>query len=1067
MTLAERALHEAAIAGFVVLGALSVRDWLRFRDRSHAAVATAFGSLGILALSWLANDITRYESRALNVVATIAFMASGYGLLAIRDALVPVRASTRRYLVAAMVFVAFVFVVVLRPPLGLHVRYSLAEAAALWAMMGLWVACAGDAIQTFWRAARDRPAVQRARLRTLSFGTAALVGVLIGYASKAPEGNVAGESFVISVAATLLLPIMWAAFSPPRMLRRFWRVQEEEALRHSLHDLFLETPDRQALAERALTWALRLIGADGGMIVTADGDILASAGGVTEIPIVPNESRGAVLLQGRAPTIVAPLQTVDGKGKLVVVGGRFAPVFGSDELSRLEQWATAVGVAFDRVRIVEELQDQTEKHEWILHAMSDLGEGVVIGNIDHIAYVNDAYCDMVGYTRSEVLSMPNLLDLVVPEDRQIALANSRNRMAGLRAPDRYDLRLIRKDGTTIDVEVAVKPYEVEGAGHYIGVFRNITSRKRAVEALRTSEARHRSLGEALAREASFVRLLQDVAVAANESGNVEEALQRAIDLICEHTGWPIGHAYVPGADPARDLKPTTIWHLASEERFAKFKAATESLQLPRGTGLPGRVAEIGAPVWVQDARRDEDSPSVRFAADVGVRAGFAFPVLVGTEVAAVLEFFSPDPVPSDGQLLEVTRHIGAQLGRVVERARANQTVEEREKQLQEAQAIAHVGSWEWDVSSNRVVWSNELYRIYGLDHGSFKASFEGFLERVHPQDRDHSRHVVEQALVDRRPFTFDHRVVRPDGTIRTVHARGEVLTNEDGRPARMVGTGQDVTEQRLAEAALRSAYDREREALEGLRKLDEMKSAILSAVSHELRTPLTVILGFAQTMQREGMALSAADRTAFMTRIATNALKLDRLLSDLLDLDRLDRGILEPRRRPTDLGALVTRIVEQSGLAEARRVMIDSDEVTISVDAPRVERIVENLLVNAARHTPDGSRVWVRATAVHGGAEIAVEDDGPGVDADQRESIFEPFRQGPSAPAHSPGVGIGLSLVSRFATMHGGRAWVEERPGGGASFRVFLPGGSETEGKSLRQANAPARPHVVPNVKAG
>jgi PAS domain S-box-containing protein len=1066
MTLADRVLHTAAIVGFILLGGLSVHDWIRFRDRSHAAVATTFGSLGVLALSWLANDITRYESRSLNVVSVMAFLASGYGLLAIRDALVPVRPRTRRYVLAAMVLVGSVYVL-LRPPLGLHARYSVAEVAALWLMVGLWVACAGEAIVTLWCTARHRPAVQRARLRTLSFGTAALVGVLIGYAARAPEGNAAGNSIAISIAASLLLPVMWAAFCPPRMLRRFWRVEEEEALRRSLHDLFLETPDRRALADRALAWAIRLIGADGGMVVAANGEMLASSGAVTDIPVPQAATDRAVLIQGKFPTIVAPLQTAAGMGRIVVVGGRFAPVFGSDELSRLELWATVVGVAIDRVGIVEELREQTKKHEWIFQAMSDLGEGVIIGDIDRIAYVNEAYCDMVGYTRDEVLSMTELLDIVVPEDRHIAHETARRRRAGLSAPDRYDLRLMRKDGTIIDVEIAVKPYDVEGPGHYIGVFRNITARKRAVEDLQQSEARHRSLGEALARETSFVRLLQDVAVAANQSGDVDEALQRAIDLICDHTGWPIGHAYVPGADPTGDLIPTTIWHIASEERFARFRAATESLTLPRGTGLPGRVAKLGAPVWVQDAMRDDDSPSMRFAADVGVRSGFAFPVLIGTEVVAVLEFFSPEPVPSDGQLLEVTRHIGAQLGRVVERTRAKRTVEEREKQLEEAQSIARIGSWEWDVQSNRVAWSKELFRIYGLDHGSFKASFEGFLERVHPEDRDHARRVVEQGLVDRRPFTFDHRVIRPDGTIRTVHARGEVITDEDGRPARMVGTGQDVTEQRLSEAALRSAYDREREALEGLRKLDEMKSAILSAVSHELRTPLTVILGFAQTMQREGMALSAADRTAFMGRIATNAVKLDRLLSDLLDLDRLDRGILEPRRRPTDLGALVQRIVEQSGLAEARRVIIDAEELTISIDGPRVERIVENLLVNAARHTPDGSRVWVRVLGVPGGAEIVVEDDGPGITADQRECVFEPFRQGPSAPAHSPGVGIGLSLVSRFATMHGGRAWVDERSGGGASFHVFLPGSIGLEGQTFRSANGNREIRQIPKVKAG
>jgi two-component system OmpR family sensor kinase len=115
--------------------------------------------------------------------------------------------------------------------------------------------------------------------------------------------------------------------------------------------------------------------------------------------------------------------------------------------------------------------------------------------------------------------------------------------------------------------------------------------------------------------------------------------------------------------------------------------------------------------------------------------------------------------------------------------------------------------------------------------------------------------------------------------------------------------------------------------------------------------------------------------------------------------------------------------------------------VVIPVDVPKVERIVENLLGNAAKHTPPNARVWVRVRAWEDGALVVVEDEGPGVPPEDRDRVFEAFQQaGSEASTYAPGMGVGLSLVSRFAELHDGGAWVEERPGGGASFRVFLPG---------------------------
>jgi PAS domain S-box-containing protein len=274
-----------------------------------------------------------------------------------------------------------------------------------------------------------------------------------------------------------------------------------------------------------------------------------------------------------------------------------------------------------------------------------------------------------------------------------------------------------------------------------------------------------------------------------------------------------------------------------------------------------------------------------------------------------------------------------------------------------------------------------------------------------------------------------------------------VVRDAHGRPAALRGLMIDITERKRAEQALRTserkyseAFRREREATQRLRALDEMKNTFLEAVSHDLRTPLTSILGSALTLEQAAATLSREDASDLIHRVAANARKLERLLADLLDLDRLQRGIIAPQRRPTDVGALVRQVLTETDLLAGRNVEIDAPSFVIPLDAAKVERIVENLVANACRHTPEGSSLWVRVRPGDDGVTILVEDEGPGVPAELREAVFEPFRQGPAKESvHSPGVGVGLSLVARFAELHGGLAWVEERAGGGASFRVFLP----------------------------
>jgi PAS domain S-box-containing protein len=282
------------------------------------------------------------------------------------------------------------------------------------------------------------------------------------------------------------------------------------------------------------------------------------------------------------------------------------------------------------------------------------------------------------------------------------------------------------------------------------------------------------------------------------------------------------------------------------------------------------------------------------------------------------------------------------------------------------------------------------------------------------------------------------------------------LPDRQRQPGAHLVVARDVTERRQVEERLCSALnyervaterlavalDRERAAAEHLRTLDELKSGFLQAVSHDLRTPLASVLGISLTLKRGRGRLGAADVDDLLDRLAANARRLDRILTGLLDLDRLDRGIVELRRERVDLAGLVAAVVEEGGdeLLESHPLNLELRPVQVLADAAKVERIVENLLANAARHTDPGTPIWVRVGPGDRGALLCVDDAGPGIPAEQRESIFRPFQRGPGGATYAPGSGVGLALVAQLASLHDGQAWVEDRAGGGASFRVLLPG---------------------------
>jgi signal transduction histidine kinase len=194
--------------------------------------------------------------------------------------------------------------------------------------------------------------------------------------------------------------------------------------------------------------------------------------------------------------------------------------------------------------------------------------------------------------------------------------------------------------------------------------------------------------ESIKEKSKLIQLHKDIAVYSNENQPLEKALHKGLKRICEETGWPVGHIYFTAEDSSDGMIPSVIWHLEDQARFETFRNVTENSPLAPGVGLPGRVMASGKPAWIQDVTKDANFPRAKMAEDIGVRAGFAFPIFIGQEVVGVMEFFSASALEPDEEILESMENIGTQIGRVLERRKADEkqkdllhNVSERIKEL--------------------------------------------------------------------------------------------------------------------------------------------------------------------------------------------------------------------------------------------------------------------------------------------------------------------------------------------------------------------------------------------------
>jgi PAS domain S-box-containing protein len=363
-----------------------------------------------------------------------------------------------------------------------------------------------------------------------------------------------------------------------------------------------------------------------------------------------------------------------------------------------------------------------------------------------------------------------------------------------------------------------------------------------------------------------------------------------------------------------------------------------------------------------------------------------------------------------------------------------------------------------DERATNVYTSPQTESLLGYTKDDWAAEPDLWASKIlEPADRERLLAAERYHAETGEPFDEVYRAVHRDGHTVWLRDVAVVVHDEDGIPLYSQGFLIDITPQKEAESGLQEALDREHSQADELRRMDDLKNTLLHTLSHDLKGPITAVLASTAALKRED--IGEADRRELLDGMAKRVRKMDRLLTDLLDLERIGRGIIEPVTFPVDLGQLVSDLVHGTDVLEGRSVEVTARPVVAHVDPPKIERIVENLLVNAVRHTPAGTKVWVRVAPQEGGALICVEDAGAGIPAADKQDVFEAFRKG---NVDSPGSGIGLSLVARFAELHGGRAWVQDRPGGGSSFRVFLPGPRPGPRPASRADHAVAPEHEPP-----
>ena len=509
--------------------------------------------------------------------------------------------------------------------------------------------------------------------------------------------------------------------------------------------------------------------------------------------------------------------------------------------------------------------------------------------------------------------------------------------------------------------------------------------------------------------------------AIGRSRNVQEIYDAALDAL--GTGLGVERAAILLFDPDDVM------------RFKAFRGLSEAYRRAVEGHTPWRPdSPDPQPIWIPDVLADPalGDYAAAFGAE-NIRAVVFIPMVSRDRVIGKFMLYYAALTPHNEADERLAAVIAAQVAFAVERTRAEEQARRSEERLRFALDAASMGTWDWDLVTNAVRWSDNLAEIHGLPAGTFDGTFASYEREIHPDDRGRVFESVQRALGQGVPHDVEYRIVAPDGTVRWCEGKGRV-EYEDGRPARMTGVCMMVTRRKEAEIARLAAAE----------ESSRLKEEFLATLSHELRTPLNAILGWVQ-MLRSDLLTPARARQA-VDVIGRNAHLQSQLIEDILDVSRIITGKLEIERATVSIRQIIeTALAGIAPAADAKSLALEqripADLPPIEGDAKRLHQVLNNVLSNAVKFTPEGGSIALSCEFDRERLTIQVRDSGTGIAPEFLPFVFDRFRQADSRSTRAHGgLGLGLAITRHLVEQHGGQIRAEsDGLGKGTTIVLHLP----------------------------